>query len=167
MQVDSSRPRNDPICHTAQEISLKWVILPVLPPPRDQVVALIYFRQQLTYVGRVILQVAVHGDYYVAVCVGESGLHRGGLAGVSPEMDALETWVGGTKPMYPSSRTVGAAIIYQQNLVILAKSPERFCKLAGQDGNIRLLVAQGYYNGDHALLGHVPLLLKYPGRAAS
>ena len=92
-QVDAAGLGDEPVGHARGEAAHE-VVLPVLPPAVDDIVALIQLGQQGRDVGRVVLAVGVEGNDDRAAGVVETGGEGGRLAVVAPEADGDDARVG-------------------------------------------------------------------------
>jgi hypothetical protein len=92
-------------------------ILAILAPPGNNVIPFVELCQQARDVGRVVLEVAVHGDDDAARCGVESGSHGCCLAEVAAEAQELHPPVFGGNPFQELERGVARAVIHKDEFV--------------------------------------------------
>ena len=91
------------------------VVAPRLPA-RDEVEALVELREQLRDLGRVVLEVGVDRHDDVAARLEETGLKRGRLAEVAPEVDDDDVRRLVVEPREHVHAPVGGAVVDEDDL---------------------------------------------------
>jgi hypothetical protein len=123
----AGRLADQPVAAVAGDLAEHKAILAPGTLAEDGVVAVLEFFQQQGQVGRVVLQVAVHGGDDVAAAVIDAGLQRCRLAKVPAQAHHLDPAVGGGELLHPAVTAVDAAVVHQDQLVV---QPERVERLA-------------------------------------
>ena len=84
MDVHTAQLGHEPVCATGRNAPQPEIIDPLLAPPADDVVTLADLLQENRNVGRVVLQVSVHGDDVLAPGMVKPRGKRRGLAKIPP-----------------------------------------------------------------------------------
>ncbi len=122
VQADAGHSSDQPVGDPRGQLAGGGLVLAVLPPAADDVVALVQLVHHPWNVGRVVLKVGVQRDHHVAASEVETGAHRRGLAEVAAETDDLHTPVGLVALAEKLVSAVGAAIVDENDLeVVLAR----------------------------------------------
>ncbi len=107
---------DQPVAQEAGYLANEEMILPIGAEAKDGIVALGQLVEQARNVGRIVLQVTVHGDEHVTTGPVDAGLERGGLAEVAPQLHDLHARIG-RQLLHDSSRAVRAAIVHEHNFI--------------------------------------------------
>lgn len=145
MQVRARQARDQPVRHAAWKQASKEAVLPVDPPAAHHIAAFADFRQQQRNIGRIVLQVGIHGDHHGAPGRPEAGDHGCRLAIVAAEAYGAE---GGIAPRHLEQHgpaSVAAAVIDQDRLPLFAGVVKGLQKGGLQGGEILGLVANRYH----------------------
>src|SRR6266436_9870524 len=122
VQIDPRNRRDEPVGKRAWQITLERGVLPLLPPARDEIVALIQFGQELRNIGRIILKIAIHGDEDISLGKTNPGHESRRLSGITAQLDEAQL-----RPrQLPDNlaRLIDAAVVHHNDLVGKAESFE-------------------------------------------
>ena len=112
---------DQPVAQPARRLANQRVVLAVLAQAEHGVVTLRQLLQQHRDVGRVVLQVAVHRHEHVALRPVDAGPQRRRLAEVAPHLDHLDARVGRRQLLQHREGAVHAAVVDEQDLVIVQR----------------------------------------------
>src|SRR4029077_11450697 len=87
VELGAGDPADEAVGHPRRDLPEQQLVLAVLAPAADDVVALVHLGEEPGEVVGVVLLVAVHEDDDLAAGVAETGADRGGLAEVAAELD--------------------------------------------------------------------------------
>ena len=106
-----------PVGHPGGELAQDGVVLAVLAPAADDVVALVQLGQELGNLGRVVLEVAVHGNDDLAPGLVETRLQGRRLAEVAAELDQDDVVILFIDLLEGGVGSVRAAVVDEDQLV--------------------------------------------------
>src|ERR1019366_8621602 len=112
----------------------------------DDVVALGNFFERQRDVGRIVLQIAVHGDDVFPAGVVESSSEAGGLTKITTQLDDGHATVNRGNLTQQRECAVVRAVIDQHHLEGLAAGFHYGLKPRVQVGDVLLLVVEGNYD---------------------
>src|SRR5262245_12398644 len=87
MKRQSTEFSHEPVCNAAGQPAREPSILPLKTPAADNVVAFAEFCYECRNLGRIVLEVPIHGDDNLSLSEIESGLKSGRLAKIPPQPD--------------------------------------------------------------------------------
>ena len=116
---------DQPVGEHRGQLARQPLVLPVHAPADDEVVALLQLGEHHRDVGRIVLQVAVHGDEEAAARELDPRGHRRGLAVVALEPQHPDAVVASDQVARARHRGVAAAVVHEQDLEGQAGGLER------------------------------------------
>ena len=108
---------NQPVADPRRNLTQEEMVLTAGPQAQDGIVTLLQLVQQTSDVGRVVLEVAVHGDQHLAARPVNAGLQGRRLAEVAPQPDHLDPGVRGRQLLQNGKGTVHTAVVHEDDLV--------------------------------------------------
>ena len=120
------------------------LVLALVAPADDQVVAFPDLDEQLRDVGRIVLQVGVHGHQRGARGMLDAGHHGGGLAAVAAELDHLDPRIGGGQGGAAGEGVIAAAVVDEDDLEGERERRHGVHDRLVQRADARLLVERGH-----------------------
>ncbi len=133
---------DQPVGDARGNLARDQLVLAVVAPADDQVEAGVDLLEQQRDIGRVVLQVAVHGDEHVAVRVLDACGHRRSLAVVATELDDAQPRIALRDRGRDRDRVVPAAVIDEHHLERPAERSQRLHDRVVQRPNALLLVVE-------------------------
>src|SRR5882724_311422 len=115
VQMNPRNRRDEPVGQRAWQLAPERGVLPLLPPARDEIVALIQFGQELRNIGRIILEIAIHGDEDISPGKTNTGHESRRLTGITAQLDEAQLRLR----QLPDNlaRLIGAAVVHNNDLV--------------------------------------------------
>ena len=138
---------DQPVGDARGNLARDQLVLAVVAPADDEVEAGVDLLQQQRDVGRIVLQVAVHGDEHFAVRVLDARRHRRRLAVVAAELDDAQPRIAACERRSDRDRVVLAAVVDEHHLERPAELIERLHDRLVQRANAFLLVVQRHDDG--------------------
>ena len=123
VQAHAADGRDQPVGDPARQLAAELAVLPIAPPPGDDVAARVELAQKLSDVRRIILQIAVHRHDHVTPRRLDSGAHRRRLAKIETETDDAQFLSPRRVVLQLVEGAVAAAVVDTDDLV---RPPELF-----------------------------------------
>src|SRR5215472_17587339 len=120
VQMNPRNRRDEPVGQRARQIALQRGVLPLLPPARDEIVAFIQFGQELRNIGRIILEIAIHGDEDISLGKTNPGHESRRLTSIAAQLDEAQLRLRQLPDNL--SRLIGAAVVDNNDLVRKAET---------------------------------------------
>ena len=92
------------------------LVLAPMAPTDDDVEAFVHLREQLLDVGRIVLQVTVHGNEDGAAGMLDAGSHGGSLPVIAAKLDHAHARIAARQSHGARERGVLAAVVHQNDL---------------------------------------------------
>ena len=143
---------NEPVGEHGGQAPADERVLPILPPPADDVVVLRQ-REESGDVRGVVLQIAVQGHDDLATRVIESRRQRGRLSEVPAQRHQDPARVCAADRFEPGPGRVCGPVVHRDHLVADAMRIQRLADLLGEDRNVLLLVEDRDHDGERGALG--------------
>ena len=143
VQVDAGHDGDQAVGDAADQHSAR-LVLAVLPPARNDVVALGDLVQQFGDVGGIVLQVGVDGDDDIAPGGIDAGHHGGRLAVVAAEVQHADPRVLTGGLVQPRGRAVQRAVVDKDDFIVPAPGLHHGNQAFDQGSDVPLFVIDGH-----------------------
>src|SRR5215469_12509821 len=142
VDVHPAQPGHQPIGAARWDSAQPEVINPLLAPAADDVISFGNFLQKDGNIGRIVLQVSIHGDDVIALRMIEARRQRGSLPEIAPQAHYGDAAVDRGDLAQQVKGTVARAIVHQDNLEALPVGLHDRFQPVIQVGDILLFVMQ-------------------------
>src|SRR5215472_14786371 len=115
VQMNPRNRRDEPVGQRTRQLALERGVLPSLPPARDKIVAFIQFGQELRNIGRIVLEIAIHGDEDISLGKTNPGHESRRLTGITAQLDKAQ--LRPRKLPDNLARLISAAVVHDDDLV--------------------------------------------------
>ena len=110
---NTGEPTNDPIGNPGGNLAGEQPVLSPLPIPHNQIITLSYLGHETGNVGRIVLEIPIHGHHDVPTSVVEPSLHGRRLTVVAGEADHTDAVVLGSQTLGDLGGAVRTAVVHQ------------------------------------------------------
>src|SRR5215469_15367688 len=146
VDIHAAQFRHQPVRDARRNAPQPKVVDAVLAPAADDVVALADLLNEHRNIGRIMLEVAIHGDDVFAAGVVESSGEAGGLSKITAEFHDGHPAVDSCDLAQQLERAIGRTVVHQDDLEALAVRFHDGFKAVIEVGDILLLVMQRDHN---------------------
>src|SRR5262249_14580647 len=122
VDIDAAELGHQPVSAARRDTAQPEIIYAALAPPTDDVVALGNLFEENRNVGRIVLQIAIHGNNVFAASVIKPGSQRGGLPKISAQLDDGHSAVNGCDFAQHVERAIGGTVIHHHDFEALPVS---------------------------------------------
>jgi len=116
VQAHAAHPADEPVGDLRRQAPGERLVLPILPPPRHDVVALLEAREQERDVLRIVLQIGVHRHHDRGARAIEARRHRRRLAEVAAEPDQPQPGPALGRRFEACEAVVGRSVVDDEDL---------------------------------------------------
>src|SRR5438132_4701210 len=147
VDIDTAQFSHQPVSTEGRDAAQPEIIDAALAPSTDDIVAFGDFFQEYRDIGRVVLQIAVHGDDVLAAGMIKSGGQSGGLAKIQAQLDDRDTAIHGSDFAQQLESPVTGAIVHEDEFEGLRVSLHYRFETVVEIHNIFLLVMERHHDG--------------------
>src|ERR1035438_47825 len=147
VNIDAAQLGHQPVGAARRNAPQPEIVDPILAPSADDVVALGNFLEEYRNVGRIMLQVAIHGDNVLAAGVVESSGQSGRLPKIAAQLHDGHSAIDGGNLAQQRKRAVDGTVIDQHHLKRLSARLHHGLEPRVEVGDVLLLVVEGHYDG--------------------
>ena len=140
VQVNTGNRRDKPVCYLRRKDSRQRSILPMVAPPRHDIVTLRKLVHDPRNIRGIVLQIPVERNNDVSLRVIDSCHHCGGLAEIAVETDHLVSWIACRNRLEVRFRRIRAAVVHEDDLEVDGRLLQRGAQALVQREDIFFLV---------------------------
>src|ERR1700737_50947 len=145
VDVHTAQFGHEPVGAVRRDAAEPKIVDAALAPAADDVIALGNLFQKQGDVGRVVLQVTVHGDDVFPASMIEACCQRRSLAEVAAQLDHRNPAIDRGDLAQHMEATVGGTVVHEHDLEGFAVALHNRFEAVVEVGDVLLLIIQGYY----------------------